>query len=376
MRLKTKLLPLHRWAGLVLGAFLLLQALTGTALVFRDEIERLIYPSMVVKPGPARQPVEALLESVSRSLPDKEVTRVDFPEAPDLAVLVRLKSKQGETHLAAVDPYDARLVRQGGLSAWPTENLFLLHDELWAGDVGQRFLGFAGTGLVFLLITGPILWWPGRKRVRRALSVTFSQGRDRGWRELHRSAGIFAGVILLVSASTGVMMAWQETMRMAISVFAPMIEKPRPKVDVVLWADFLPMDRLVAKAQADYGPTRLQQLRFPGNGGRVVTVYLDSVDSGRPGASKQIWFNRYTGEDLGHYVPGSLPGGNELVDWLFPVHTGQFLGLAGRLLILIGGCSLIGLALTGGWMWYSRKYRRRSRARRPAAQPDLKPSGL
>ena len=368
VRLKSRLLAWHRWAGLILGLFLLVQAVTGTILVFRDGIDRWSHPALTVAPTADRQPVQALLDALSRGLPDHEIARVDFPVEPDVAVQVRLKSQDGEAYLAAIDPYTATIVRHGGLPAWPTEAVFRFHNELWAGEWGHQLVGVLGLGLVFLLITGPIIWWPGRGRLRKGLSVTFRRGVNRGWRELHRSAGTIGAVLLLVSATTGVMMVWKEQLRTAIAALGgEIVEKPAPKVTERPAAALLPVDALIARAQAAYGPTRLQQLRFPGKGGRVVAVYLDSDISSRPEASKQIWFNRYTGEDVGHYVAGAVPAGNEFVDWLFPVHNGHFLPIFGRLLMFAGGVLLTGLALTGAWMWVSLRAGRSVRRRRVAA---------
>ena len=364
MRLKGRLLPWHRWAGLILGLFLLVQAVTGTFLVFRDEVDRLIHPAMTVAPQDQRQPVQVLLDALARGLPDHEVARIDFPHERDLAVVVRLKGEGGASYLAGIDPYTARIVRHGGLASWPTEAVFHLHNELWSGELGHQLIGVFGLGLLFLIVTGPIIWWPGRTRLRKGLSVTFRSGANRGWRELHRSAGAFSAAVLLLSATTGVLMVWKEQVRAVIDSFDSIVQKPSPKVAELPGRPLLPVDLLVAKAQAEYGPTRLQQLRFPGKGGRVVAVYLDSDTYPRPEASKQIWFNRYTGEELGHYVAGAVPGGNEFIDWLFPIHTGRFLGWPGRLLIFFGGLTLIGLTLTGGWMWYSLRAQKAARRRR------------
>ncbi len=365
MRLKATLLRWHRWVGLILGLFLLVQALTGTALVFRDELDRLFHPSLTVAPQADRKPVQAILDTLARELPNHEIARLDMPVEPDLAVLARLKAKEGGApYLAGVDPYTAGIVRHGGLSSWPTENLFHLHNELWSGDIGHQVVGVIGLSLLFLVVTGPIVWWPGRKRLRKGLSVTFEHGANRGWRELHRSVGAIAAAILLVTATTGSLMIWKEQVRGLIGTVGLVVKKPAPKVPEIEGQALLPVDRLIEKAQAGYGSSRLQQLRFPGKGGRVVAVYLDADGHPRPEASKQIWFNRYTGEDLGNYVAGKVPAGNEFVDWLFPVHTGRFLDLPGRILMFLAGLALIGLTLTGGWMWFSLRAQKAARRRR------------
>lgn len=370
--MKAHLLPWHRWTGLALGLFLSLQALTGTLLLFRAELDRLVHPALIVTPQAEREPVEAMLSALAHRLPEHSLSRIHFPEATDQAILVRLKAKEGgERYLAAVDPYTARVVRHGGVWSWPTEALFLLHNEFLSGKTGHQLVGILGLSLIVLLITGPIIWWPGHKRIRKGLSVTFKNGPNRGFRELHRAAGALSAAILLLSGSTGVLMVWQVQVRQAARSVWPIIEKPAPKVPEATAAPFLPLDRLIRKAQADYGPTRLQQLRFSGKDERIVAVYLAAEMHGRPEASKQVWFDRSTGEDLGHHVAGALPPANEVLDWAFTIHTGKFPMSFGRLVLFPAGVVLIGLTLTGAWMWYGRHRQLKSRRRKPVPKQKV-----
>ena len=59
---KQTFLKLHRWAGLALALFLVIQGATGMTMVFRDEIEPRIHPELIVQPLPVRAPVQALVD--------------------------------------------------------------------------------------------------------------------------------------------------------------------------------------------------------------------------------------------------------------------------------------------------------------------------
>ncbi|HEX8300820.1 PepSY-associated TM helix domain-containing protein [Sphingomonas sp.] len=357
-QLKPKLLKLHRWFGLALGVLLLVQGLTGASLVFRDEIERLIHPAMVVAPLPQRVPVQAMLDAVESANPNFSVSRAEFPEWNDGAVLFKMIAADGTRRLAAVDPYRGTIVREGTMFAWPGEWLFHVHDSLLAGPVGETLVGVEGLGLLFMAITGPIIWWPGRKRIKQGLKVTLDKGADRRWRTLHRAGGAMAAMLLVVSALTGVLMVWKAEFRQVLRIAGPVTDKPTPKVQVIPGATMVPLDALIAQAQAELGAAPLRQLRFS-SGGRVAAVYLDSDFTVRADGFKQAYYNRYNGAGLGHYVAGRLPVGTEIVDWLITIHTGAFGGLPSRLLFLLGGLSLAALSASGLWLWYSRTSRRR-----------------
>lgn len=363
-RIRPQLLKLHRWIGLALAVLLTVQGLSGMALVFRHEIERVIHPSLVIEPAATRVPVQQLLDVVEARHPDAPVSRVEFAQEDDGAALFWLKGNDGTRWLTAVDPYRGIIVRDGSLTAWPGEWMFLLHDSLLAGPVGETIVGIEGLALLFLAITGPIVWWPGRKRLRQGLKVVTDRGADLKWRTLHRAGGALIAIVLVMSAMTGVLMVWKPQFRDALALVTPVTDKPTPKVETQPDATMVPLDRLVEKAQAEYGATRLSQIRFS-DGGRVAAIFLESDLTVRAEGSKQIYYNRYDGTDVGHYVAGALPVGTEIVDWLITVHGGRFGGVATRLIVAIAGLFLAGLSLSGLWLWYSRTSRKRRRKPAP-----------
>lgn len=359
-KLKPQLLKLHRWVGLTLALLLTIQGLSGMSLVFRDEIDRAIHPALVVEPAAARVPVQALMDAVEARHPGVPVSRAEFPAWEDGAVLFKLTAKDGTRWLTAVDPYRGIIVRDGSLAAWPGEWMFLLHDSLLAGPVGETIVGIEGLGLLFLALTGPIVWWPGRKRLKQGFKLVTDRGADLKWRTLHRAVGASIALVLIMSATTGVLMVWKPEFRDMLRIVTPVTDKPAPKVTEQPGAPMVPLDRLVAKARAEYGATALRQIRFS-DGGRVAAIFLESDLTIRAEGAKQIYYNRYDGSDIGHYVSGALPVGTEIVDWLITLHSGMFGGTVTRLLMAVAGFSLAGLSATGLWLWYSRTSRKRKR---------------
>jgi uncharacterized iron-regulated membrane protein len=353
------LLSWHRWTGAFLALFLLLQGLSGASLVFRDEIEPLVHPELRVAKGGDRLPIQRLYDNVAARYPGAAIARAEFPQSDAQAVLFKLKVKKAQ-RLAAIDPYTGRIVRSGGLEAWPFEWLFNLHEQLLAGPVGQTLIGLEGLGLLFILITGPIVWWPGRGRIRQGLRMRWKVKADSRWRSIHRAGGAIAAVVLLISATTGPLMVWKEGLRKAIEPTIKVVRKPTPTVADQPGRARVPLDRLVADAQHAY-PTSLRQLRFS-SGGRAVAVFLDGDRSWRADGTNQVYYNVYDGTELGRYISGELPPASEFIDWLFTVHTGLWGGIVTRLLMLTAGLALAGLAITGPWLWWSRARARRQRA--------------
>jgi uncharacterized iron-regulated membrane protein len=354
---RSVLVLLHRWIGVPFAVLLLLQGLSGAALIFRDDLNRWLHQdALVVTPAGNRLPVQKLLESVRNRHPDCTVTRIIYPDHADEAFVFRLEPHGADaSRFVAVDPYRGTITRDGPIGEWPVEWLFRLHDELFAGKAGANIVGAEAVALLLLAVVGPILWWPGRRALRRGFSITFSKGAYRGLRDVHRIAGAIVAIVLLVSACTGIFNVWKVPLQPAVRTVLPTIARPSPAVPPRMDSPLLPIDAIVAAAQARYSPAQVRNVRFPGGHGRLVVVFMNAADSTRPRASNQVWLNGYTAEVLGAYEAQRVPAGNRFIDWMLPIHTGEFLGMPGRIVFLLAGLTLAGLATTGLWQWWERR---------------------
>ena len=112
--------------------------------------------------------MQARLDAVRAAHPASAVARAEFPKDRDQAVLFKLTEK-GLTgkRLLAIDPYRGAIVRDGPRADWPLEWIFNVHDNWLIGPVGETLIGVEGLLLLFLAITGPVIWWPGKKRLRQ-----------------------------------------------------------------------------------------------------------------------------------------------------------------------------------------------------------------
>lgn len=363
---KPTYLKWHRWLGLTVGLFLMLQGLTGAILAFRDQLEPVVVPALVVPVRAERLPVQALVDAVRRAHPAAEVQRAEFPDAAGQAVMFRWTENKVRG-MTAIDPFDGHIVRDGRALSWPLEFVFNLHEQLLSGPVGETLVGIEGIALFVLAVFGIAFWWPGRRRLKQGFRLKLDGSADLRWRTLHRAVGAGVALILLMSATTGVLMVWKEPVRGAMNLVARTESRPSPKVAKRDGASMVAVDRLIAQARAAYGGTALRQLRFS-NGGRVVAVYLDSNRTIRADGTAQVYYDHYDGRELAHYVAGTQSGGAEFLDWLYTVHTGLWGGPITQAAMTFVGLTLFGMAFSGLWLWVTRT--RRERARKAARARD------
>src|SRR5262245_41515391 len=88
---------LHRWTGLVIMACMLVAALTGTWLVFRVELDRLVNPRLrVVQQGSSQVTLESIVDAAERRFPDSMMQALILPERPDDSIGVYLQSRDAK----------------------------------------------------------------------------------------------------------------------------------------------------------------------------------------------------------------------------------------------------------------------------------------
>lgn len=362
---RLTLVSFHRWVGLVFGVLLLIQGISGTAMVFRDELQRALhYDALTVVPAAKVLPMQSLVDLVRKTHPESNIVRIDYPKQPSDAAFFRLQAQNGaEQRFMSVDPYRAVITRDGSLSAWPVQWMFELHEALLTGDVGEIIVGIVGISLLLLAATAPFVWWPGRRNLRRSFAVAFNAGSYRLFRDWHRVGGIFVVLILFTIALTGITVVWKREAEQLLAHVTPIQTRPAPKVAARSDRVLLPVDRFVNDAQSQFGPALVKSVRFPGGSGRVVVVYLRARDTSRPRATDQFWFDGYTGRAIGAYQAAQLPTANRALDWMLPIHTGQAFGWIGRTLFFIAALMLSTLAVTGFFQWTGRRKLLRSKQR-------------
>src|SRR3954471_24435152 len=149
-RWRKALLKVHLWVALGAGLYLILISVSGSAAVFRRDLATWLLPPGRAFRGSAPLPI-ALME-------------------------------------------------------WCAD----LHDNLLAGDTGRLVNGFGAMTLALLIVTGVVLWWPGRTRWRRSLIVPRPSRTRRFTWHLHSALALWGLLLLVAWAVTGIYFAFPD----------------------------------------------------------------------------------------------------------------------------------------------------------------------
>lgn len=344
---KAGLLSLHRSVALVFAPLLLLQALTGATLVFRDPLARVIDPSAMTAPtlGPTA-PIAELAASAQARFPDYSLRRMYLPSSPGDVAFGELAGADGSACFVSLDPVSARVLATGPVWRFPLEAALRLHHRLLDGRAGLALVLANGIALTLLAASGVSFWWPGRGRALKSLAIRKAAPKRLKLRLWHRSCGVAISIVVLFSATTGVLLVAPD---LAASSGAAS-SGPAPL------RSFARIDNAVALAQAQFPGARLNDIRFP-PADRIDVNFLAPARNSRAFHVVSVSISRPR-------VLDRLPAENNPVLWMtvLPLHSGDSFGLAGRLLLLVEAAVLIFLAISGPTMWWRS---RSSKRRRP-----------
>ena len=246
--LRRAVFQIHLWCGIGLGLYIFVICLTGSVLVYRNELYTAFSPQpVVVDAAGESMTVDELTSIALRAYPGWEVRDVRPGETATHAVEVSLR-RDGATRRRLFDPFTGEdlgdpLPRGYRATAW----LLDLHDNLLAGPTGRRVNGIGALVLMMLSITGAIIWWPGTTRWRRSLVVeTQADWKLTNW-SLHSAFGFWCWPFIFMWAVTGAYLSFPAIFSAIVDYLEPFDEtNPVEHIGdrVMYWLAFLHFGRL------------------------------------------------------------------------------------------------------------------------------------
>lgn len=389
---------IHLWLSVPFGLIITLVCFSGAMLVFENEVNewfrRDLYYVETVKESPL--PMDKLLEKVATTLPDSvSVTGVSISSDPGRAYQVSL-SKPRRASLY-VDQYTGEVKGKSERSGF---FMFMFRMHRWLLDSmnpgnegifwGKMIVGVSTLLLVFVLISGIVIWWPRtRKALKNSLKITATKGWKRFWYDLHVAGGMYALIFLLAMALTGLTWSFPWYRTAFYKVFGLEVQQRAAQGHE-------------QKSDAQKRDTKLathREKKREGNevqkgerGGRPENNHSDmylvtspsvywqeiydklrrqnpeykqiSISSGTASVS----FNRFGNQrasdrysfntDNGEFTETSLyqhqDKSGKIRGWIYSVHVGNWGGMFTRILTFIAALLGAALPLTGYYLWIKR----------------------
>jgi uncharacterized iron-regulated membrane protein len=362
---------IHLCIGAALCIPFAVLGLTGSILVFEDELRAFLEPvPHAVAAGPAR-PAAAIIAAARQVAPPGTVPSLFIP-AHDLGEAAELRfadPKRGPGPGGVqifVDPASLAILGQRAPGEGVLRFISTLHSNLLMRDLGGRSLvGWLGVGMLLLGATGPVLWWPRGGQWREAFTVRRGARGYNLLRDLHGMVGIWGAALLIVVSASGIYLAFPQALGGRPNLAALRVT-PQPGA-------MLDVDGAIALAQAAVPDAALRFLLLPQRADRPyrATLTLSQARAGAPGVT--LFIDPWARRVVELRDPRDYNFGDSVLAWQRPLHTGAGLGWPWRVLVFLSGFLPALFAGTGVTMWLLRR-RARARARGLTLVPTRYPA--
>ena len=230
---------IHLWTGVALGLYIVMLSVTGSALVYRNELDRSFRtPPVRFIEGAQPLPGDQLRAMAERAYPGWNVTRVGDRIGRRNASIEIWLERDGAKKERLFNPYTGQdlgdAVTRGELFVlW----LARLHDELLFDRTGKYVNGVGSAAVTVLVLTGAVIWWPGITRWRRSLGINARAGWKRINWDLHSAMGFWLFLFMLIWGVSGVYLGIPEPFANLVdSISDPLADYgTRPGDIVLLW---------------------------------------------------------------------------------------------------------------------------------------------
>lgn len=368
---------LHLWLSIPFGLIVTLICFSGAMMVFESEITRRIQNDVYYVDSVKESPLamEQLMDAVKSTLPDSvSITGVTVFEDVNRTYQVNL-SKPMRASLF-VNQYSGKITgkyeRLGFFSTMFKLHRWLLDSANPHGDgikIGKLLVGISTLVFVIVLLTGIIIWWPrARKNLKRSLTVSFKNGLNGFWKGLHVAGGMYALILVLSMALTG--LTWSfEWYRNAFYAVCGVENTPRNlgqqnqtryKGKTIENAD----QENAKQSEFLYWQQVYDDLKSKNPDSPQITISEGnaSVSLGNYGnvrAADRYEFNPRNGTVtlLSSYSDSNKT--DKVRGWISSIHMGTFGGIFTRILWMLSALLGASLPLTGYYIWIKHLHKKK-----------------
>lgn len=383
-RVRRFLHLIHLWIGVAFGIPFALLGVTGSILVFEDEIAALFENTPAYKATPGEiQPVSSIIEAAKAKAPEGSVpTMFVIPHGEAEPAAVRFAAK-GRAQpgpggaMVRIDPVSLTVFDMPPRSEarqW-IRQAFLLHANFLAGREGREWVGWAGVAMCFLGLSGLVMWWPRPRRWRQALTISSDARGQRLHRELHGAFGFWGLAVFFVISFSGVYIVFPQTTGEMVRAVFPgrdlRAEVASLRVQPLAGGPAMAIDDAVELARGEVPGLNLQMVGLPTRSEQPyrVAFELPGTTPGHGVPTVTVFVDPWQRSVIAVQDPRNYTIGETITAWQRALHGGFGFGWTWKILTFLSGLLPVLFAITGIAMWWIRR-RRKAQAARTQAAPS------
>ena len=352
---------IHLWPSIVSGIILVFVCLTGTIIVYCDEIMDFTAGDarfVKVPDNPKRVTIAQLQANLKKANPDFSVSEYVFFKEPDRSIRIRaFIPKERKLVQIYVNPYNGEVIKVDK-SIYFFFIMAHLHSSLLAGKIGGWVVAISTIVFVISTITGLILWWPKRwtKATRQAsFTIKWKARFKRLNYDLHNVFGFYTLIICFILGTTGLLIFFEPLANLTIRATGGSLDHMDSKLPKY---DSTKVEKdLVAFAFGTLNKFQnVKEVSIWESEKRPTGAFVFTLGSaGLKSVENANWhiINKYTGKEVVVEKPILRHEKTENIVW--QLHMGQWFGQLGKLLTFLSGIVATSLPITGFLIWWGRR---------------------
>lgn len=381
------LLRLHFFAGILIGPFILIAAVSGALYALTPQLEQAVYAHELHAPVTENRLTLAEQITVAEGYIAGEATLSAVRPAPEPGDTTRILFAQeglgaSESRAVFVDPGTGEI--RGDLTVYGTSGALPLrtwvdnlHRNLHLGEFGRHYSELAASWLGIVALAGLALWIIRIRKTRVKRDLVRPNRAHRGYRRFfgwHTSLGIWVLLGALFLSATGI--TWSQYAGTNVSNLRASLDWGTPSLDTALGdqadapadehaghhgpvsaptgaANPATFDAVLAIAQRTNVNTGLVEITPPAAPGSAWVVR--EIKASFPTEVDTVAIDGTTMQvvDRVDFADYSLPA--KLARWGIDLHMGALFGLASQIVLFLIAASIAAMVVLGYLMWWKRR---------------------
>lgn len=351
---RSLLFTIHAVAGLVSGLFILLLSVSGSLLVFHEEIDHWQYP-VVSHSGPTLLSVDSCYKGLQQQFPHAQISSCDIslnPTIPFVFSIYDSSYKNGTAIMQVfVDPSTGTVLKKRGGSDDMRNNfmswLSAFHNSFRLDKKGEWLLGFFSVIFLASLVTGIIMY---RKNIMAVLLFRCSVFTRTN---LHQIIGTWALLFNLLIAFTGF---WMQRYVFKKPFYSTESYTPVLRTSPSLFFSF---DSAYNKVKEQFPDFTASVIYFAQTKKSKTAIYGSRTANSFIHSKKfaDVIFLDSSGHVAKTAFVNEIPAGDRYDIINSQLHFGKYGGWPIKILYTVFGLSGGLLSVTGFLLWFKRKSR-------------------
>lgn len=383
--IKSSILWLHKWLGIITGIVVCILSLTGCIYTFQDEIKLWAYPEKYyiahADNATAPLPLSTLLSNAQSSLENNQkITRVDLYPAKDRTWIFRAIKTDEEAFghwnyfryykRVFINPYTGEVQQVENTKTEFFQLVLQLHLNLLLGKkYGHALVSWSTALFIIILLSGIVLWWPKKwkgKNFRRSFWVDTKVKWKRLNHDLHNVIGFYSLFIALAFAITGLAFAFPGFKKTYIDTFnlfqkeATSTKLPVPTPIPLAYEKF--QDNALHYSLKNYPQAEMLSIRLKKETEPEIDIQIRRYEK-RSGVFDWLYFDKKRAALKQIKSGENLRLGDKLGTLNYDIHTGSIGGLTTKIIAFTISLFCASLPITGYIIWLNKSKKAKKKKR-------------